>query len=119
MVSKAVLYDLSVSAGSCAPKGQLPYSPGQRPGFVFKNSLSPEGASLKGPFFPVVMFQRRRSNAQADAISCTPINLMRKRIIGEIETENFQPNTSWLDLSSIAQVEVTSEETMHPIEDAL
>jgi hypothetical protein len=45
-------------------------------------------------------------------------HLMRKRIIGEVEGGSFTPTFDWLDLRRIAQVEVSSEEAMHPVEDA-
>ncbi len=44
---------------------------------------------------------------------------MRKQIITQssLESSSLEPN--WLDLGSLAQVEVTSEEAAHPIESAL
>jgi hypothetical protein len=44
---------------------------------------------------------------------------MRKRLIGEVDSVNFTQTFEWLDLQRIAQVEISSEEAMHPIEDAL
>lgn len=45
---------------------------------------------------------------------------MRKRIIGhEIQAPHSSTDQKWLDLESLAQVEVTSEDKAHPIEAAL
>jgi len=44
---------------------------------------------------------------------------MRKRIIAPFERETGSPEDDWLDLESLADVEVTSEEVAHPIEAAL
>ena len=44
---------------------------------------------------------------------------MRKRIIGTPSTNAPRSGTDWLPLDQIAAVEVTSEESSHPIEDAL
>jgi len=44
---------------------------------------------------------------------------MRKRIINQ-NTQNVSPaDQNWLDLQSLAQVELTSEDAEHPIEAAL
>lgn len=43
---------------------------------------------------------------------------MRKRIIGET-ADDGQPADAWLDLAALAEVELTSEDPQHPIEDAL
>ena len=45
---------------------------------------------------------------------------MRKRIISNQESQNVAPvDQGWLDLQSLAQVELTSEDAAHPIEAAL
>ncbi len=44
---------------------------------------------------------------------------MRKRIIGMPSTNALRSGADWLPLDQIAVVEVTSEESSHPIEDAL
>ena len=44
---------------------------------------------------------------------------MRKQIISQPQRESPSPNTSWLDLETLARVEVTSEDPAHPIESAL
>ncbi len=44
---------------------------------------------------------------------------MRKRIITSIEPETVHSDQNWLDIEAIAEVEITSEEPGHPIEDAL
>ena len=44
---------------------------------------------------------------------------MRKRILDPILPEGSQPTDEWLDLDTLADVEVTSEEASHPIESAL
>ncbi len=44
---------------------------------------------------------------------------MRKRIIGEAERDTAPIENGWLDLATLAEVEVTSEEVAHPIEAAL
>ena len=44
---------------------------------------------------------------------------MRKRIIGYSDTEAGTPEGDWLDLASIAEVEVSSEAHDHPVEGAL
>jgi hypothetical protein len=44
---------------------------------------------------------------------------MRKRIGSQPRRESPSANTGWLDLEALARVEVTSEDTAHPIESAL
>jgi hypothetical protein len=44
---------------------------------------------------------------------------MRKRIITQGTRSAVLPEESWLDLESLAQVELTSEDASHPIESAL
>ena len=44
---------------------------------------------------------------------------MRKRITSKPQRESPSANTGWLDVEALARVEVTSEETAHPIESAL
>lgn len=44
---------------------------------------------------------------------------MRKRIINDDTQRSSPQNEGWLDLEKLAQVEVSSEETQHPIEAAL
>jgi hypothetical protein len=44
---------------------------------------------------------------------------MRKRISSQPQRESPSANTVWLDLEALARVEVTSEDTAHPIESAL
>jgi hypothetical protein len=44
---------------------------------------------------------------------------MRKRIITPLEQETASSADDWLDLESLADVEVTSEDAAHPIEAAL
>jgi len=44
---------------------------------------------------------------------------MIKRIIGPEHKNMSEHNEHWLNLDTIAQVEVTSEETAHPIESGL
>src|SRR5262245_28891604 len=44
---------------------------------------------------------------------------MRKRIIDQLPAELLSDENSWLDLERVACVEVTSEDTSHPIEAAL
>ena len=44
---------------------------------------------------------------------------MRKRIGSQPQRESPAANSGWLDLEAVAQVEVTSEDTAHPIESAL
>lgn len=45
--------------------------------------------------------------------------LMRKRIFGTSPSDTHETQPDWLPLDQIASVEVTSEETSHPVEDAL
>jgi hypothetical protein len=50
---------------------------------------------------------------------CRKEVVMRKRIIGQ-ETQNVAPaNENWLNVDTLAQVEVTSEDAAHPIESGL
>jgi hypothetical protein len=44
---------------------------------------------------------------------------MRKRIIAPISHAAASPEEKWLDLENLAAVEITSEESSHPIESAL
>jgi hypothetical protein len=44
---------------------------------------------------------------------------MRKRIIAPLEQNAAPSSDDWLDLESLAEVEVTSEDAAHPIEAAL
>ena len=44
---------------------------------------------------------------------------MRKRIVSLVPTTSSLPDPDWLDLERVAQVEVTSEDSAHPIESAL
>jgi hypothetical protein len=44
---------------------------------------------------------------------------MRKRIVAPLEQEGAPSEDDWLDLESLAEVEVTSEDVAHPIEAAL
>ncbi|MSM40742.1 MAG: hypothetical protein GJT30_14090 [Geobacter sp.] len=44
---------------------------------------------------------------------------MRKSIIGQENKGIVSPEMNWLDLPNIARVELTSEESSHPIESAL
>ena len=44
---------------------------------------------------------------------------MRKRIITPVQTETASPEEDWLNVEGLAEVEVTSEDTAHPIESAL
>ncbi len=44
---------------------------------------------------------------------------MRKRIIDSRQEEPASPDQGWLNVEGIAEVEVTSEDTAHPIESAL
>lgn len=44
---------------------------------------------------------------------------MRKRIIGSIHPDAAPSDQDWLNVEDIAEVEVTSEDTAHPIESAL
>jgi hypothetical protein len=44
---------------------------------------------------------------------------MRKRIIPVAEQESVVPVDDWLDLESLAEAEITSEDAAHPVEAAL
>ena len=44
---------------------------------------------------------------------------MRKRITPAVEREKQSPEPDWLNLEDLAEVEITSEDTAHPIESAL
>ena len=44
---------------------------------------------------------------------------MRKRLIGPTATSSTSDDDQWLDLASLASVELTSEDPSHPIEAAL
>jgi hypothetical protein len=44
---------------------------------------------------------------------------MRKRVVGLVSKDSPLPDQDWLDLERLAQVEVTSEDSTHPIESAL
>src|SRR5438045_772651 len=44
---------------------------------------------------------------------------MRKRIIDRGQESRSTPDSSWLNLEALAEVEITSEEAAHPIESAL
>ena len=44
---------------------------------------------------------------------------MRKRIIGSDQQETATPDVEWLDMETLAEVEITSEDAAHPIESAL
>ena len=44
---------------------------------------------------------------------------MRKRIIGSDQQETATPDLEWLDMETLAEVEITSEDADHPIESAL
>jgi hypothetical protein len=46
-------------------------------------------------------------------------NEMRKRTITPVQPETASPDDEWLDLETLADVEVTSEDAAHPIESAL
>jgi len=46
-------------------------------------------------------------------------NMMRKKIINRSSKEPASTDHTWLDLERLARVEITSEETGHPIESAL
>jgi hypothetical protein len=47
------------------------------------------------------------------------IKPMRKQIVSQPQRESPSASTSWLDLETLARVEVTSEDAAHPIESAL
>ena len=44
---------------------------------------------------------------------------MRKRIIARVQQETASPDQDWLNVDGLAEVEITSEDTAHPIESAL
>ena len=44
---------------------------------------------------------------------------MRKRVISAVEPRSAPPDDDWLPLEDLAEVEITSESTAHPIEAAL
>jgi len=44
---------------------------------------------------------------------------MRKRTITSVQPQTASPADEWLDLESLAEVEITSEDAAHPIESAL
>lgn len=44
---------------------------------------------------------------------------MQKKIIGQSTTQAKNPDDNWLDLESIASIEITSEDPAFPIENAL
>jgi hypothetical protein len=44
---------------------------------------------------------------------------LRKRVVTPVPKDSPLPDRDWLDLERLAQVEVTSEDTAHPIESAL
>ncbi|MDD1620156.1 MAG: carbohydrate-binding protein [Methylococcaceae bacterium] len=44
---------------------------------------------------------------------------MRKRIINPLRKETAVSDRDWLNIASLAEVEITSEDAEHPIEDAL
>ena len=44
---------------------------------------------------------------------------MRKRIIAPVQQETASPDQDWLNVEGLAEVEITSEDAAHPIEDAL
>ena len=44
---------------------------------------------------------------------------MRKRLIPATQQDRPMPDTDWLDLERLAEVEITSEDPAHPIESAL
>jgi hypothetical protein len=44
---------------------------------------------------------------------------MRKRIIAPVQQETAAPDQDWLNVEDLAEVEITSEDSAHPIEDAL
>src|SRR6266700_8333936 len=47
------------------------------------------------------------------------VQTMRKHLIDPIEQDDPKPDHPWLDLEKLAQIELTSEATAYPIEDAL
>ena len=44
---------------------------------------------------------------------------MRKRIIGQAQQQTASVEGNWLDVEELAELELTSEDTAHPIESAL
>ncbi|MCU7921917.1 MAG: carbohydrate-binding protein [Candidatus Thiodiazotropha sp. (ex Dulcina madagascariensis)] len=44
---------------------------------------------------------------------------MRKRLIPKVQQDALSPGQAWLNLGEIAEVEISSEDTTHPIESAL
>jgi hypothetical protein len=44
---------------------------------------------------------------------------MRKRIIAPVQLKTTSPDQDWLNVESLAEVEITSEDAAHPIESAL
>lgn len=44
---------------------------------------------------------------------------MRKRIIAPIQQKTTSPDQDWLNVEDLGEVEITSEDTAHPIESAL
>lgn len=44
---------------------------------------------------------------------------MRKRILEPVKRETVSGDEDWLDLEALVEVEITSEDTAHPIESAL
>ncbi|MEO5864230.1 MAG: carbohydrate-binding protein [Nitrospiraceae bacterium] len=44
---------------------------------------------------------------------------MRKRIIAPVQQKTTSPDQDWLNVESLAEVEITSEDAAHPIEFAL
>ncbi len=44
---------------------------------------------------------------------------MRKRIITSVQQGTLSPDQNWLNLEGLAEVEITSEDALHPIESAL
>ena len=44
---------------------------------------------------------------------------MRKRIIAPVQQKTTSPDQDWLNVESLAEVEITSEDAAHPIESAL
>jgi hypothetical protein len=44
---------------------------------------------------------------------------MRKRIIARVQQGTAAPDQEWLNVEDLAEVEITSEDSAHPIEDAL
>jgi hypothetical protein len=44
---------------------------------------------------------------------------MRKRILAQVQQTLPSPNQDWLNVEGLAEVEITSEDTAHPIESAL